>query len=695
MSASVLLDPAPVHSGSSQNETLCSGVTASRTLSLQASSNEERSVESGDTDSRSLANSDFRKESSAPTTPGTSPSLTSLAEGTPQDQPLLTNDSPKKTKLRCLKHSNLSPNAPEFSQDEYLQFIEPTPVFPPSYDSLPPGGCPKFPVIDNISCEEKLPQYAPAAYKLGVVSRKLEWLSPYEPSPARSWKALVIELNSTQLNFYHIPSSLETLLLGFASDYAKRDDSHLSGRDSLPEIYRSVVTTAQDVQFQQLCDRLEFFKHENYNENSIEDGYISSASVSNTKSLKNNKNKRLIRSYSLQHARIGLASDYTKKANVLRLRLESEQFLLNFASAQDLIDWNLGLSVGRDVAMDLIERDIPRYRTVPRRRRSHIIGYTPFYHDAIARRSRAHSDSQFETSSRLSGRFSKLKNKISSLSLNNWKGVSNPGQKSVQHQQLQQVKQFRQAVKSSMADTYAPVGSVSSMSIQRELNRQSGGRSNSIASFSIVGTEDEDDAEEQFGSLASHLDHSDNHLDDGDEDIQNFSDLHRSDDEDVYEVDLDEFPDQNIDRSPRVVPQGPSYSIGDHKWRPLKKQESDRRFTRNCLKCIKPLTFDESWVNKLLMKPAAVSPLSSAYLRNQFFTSGISSKGSSSSSLMSLAAGSSSDLSSLTNLSPHKRKSSFQKESIFNFSDTSLARVTNHNLKEYVVGSHSLIPRDV
>ena len=49
--------------------------------------------------------------------------------------------------------------------------------------------------------------------------------------------------------------------------------------------------------------------------------------------------KDLIRQYSLQHAESGLASDYQKRKNVIRVRMEGEQFLLQAKDVAAVIDW--------------------------------------------------------------------------------------------------------------------------------------------------------------------------------------------------------------------------------------------------------------------------------------------------------------------------------------------------------------------
>ena len=47
----------------------------------------------------------------------------------------------------------------------------------------------------------------------------------------------------------------------------------------------------------------------------------------------------LVKQYSLQNAESGLAADYVKKRNVVRVRAEGEQFLLQTDGAKDVVDW--------------------------------------------------------------------------------------------------------------------------------------------------------------------------------------------------------------------------------------------------------------------------------------------------------------------------------------------------------------------
>jgi hypothetical protein len=47
----------------------------------------------------------------------------------------------------------------------------------------------------------------------------------------------------------------------------------------------------------------------------------------------------LLKVYTLQNAESGLAADYIKRKNVVRVRSEGEQFLLQTDSARDVVDW--------------------------------------------------------------------------------------------------------------------------------------------------------------------------------------------------------------------------------------------------------------------------------------------------------------------------------------------------------------------
>ncbi|KAJ3573761.1 hypothetical protein NP233_g2233 [Leucocoprinus birnbaumii] len=77
----------------------------------------------------------------------------------------------------------------------------------------------------------------------------------------------------------------------------------------------------------------------------------------------------LVREYTLQHAESGIGNDYTKRKNVIRLRLEGEQFLLQARDVTGVVEWIEALQAATNVALDLDERPMPRGPLFPRRRR--------------------------------------------------------------------------------------------------------------------------------------------------------------------------------------------------------------------------------------------------------------------------------------------------------------------------------------
>ncbi|KAI9657579.1 MAG: hypothetical protein M1829_006887 [Trizodia sp. TS-e1964] len=111
------------------------------------------------------------------------------------------------------------------------------------------------------------------------------------------------------------------------------------------------------------------------------------------------KQGALLESYTLQYAEVGVAADYRKadspysflplsvylmlrrkglvapkplyrrRRHVIRIRAESNQFLLSCQEVVTFLTWLEGLSSAIDLALPIDERAHPRYQTLPRRRR--------------------------------------------------------------------------------------------------------------------------------------------------------------------------------------------------------------------------------------------------------------------------------------------------------------------------------------
>ncbi|ELR05951.1 hypothetical protein VC83_08204 [Pseudogymnoascus destructans] len=86
-------------------------------------------------------------------------------------------------------------------------------------------------------------------------------------------------------------------------------------------------------------------------------------------SLKRSKPLAPPRSYSLQHAEAGIASDYLKRRYVIRIRVEADQLLLASDDAPTHIAWLEALAAAIDLAPALDERSLPEDASLPRTRR--------------------------------------------------------------------------------------------------------------------------------------------------------------------------------------------------------------------------------------------------------------------------------------------------------------------------------------
>ena len=92
----------------------------------------------------------------------------------------------------------------------------------------------------------------------------------------------------------------------------------------------------------------------------------------------------LVRAYTLQNAESGIGNDYGKRKNVIRLRLEGEQFLLQARDVTGVVEWIevrisliddsgevaergvQALQAATNIALDLDERQMPRGPLFPR-----------------------------------------------------------------------------------------------------------------------------------------------------------------------------------------------------------------------------------------------------------------------------------------------------------------------------------------
>ncbi|KAI9806249.1 MAG: hypothetical protein M1825_006364 [Sarcosagium campestre] len=181
---------------------------------------------------------------------------------------------------------------------------------PPTYESLV-HDLTKSPsqFSSSISSEdgtEALPSYTCSLHAESLFDRKQEMKNPFERADIRTWDKVFVILRGPALQVYKLKRpSIFT------------DDSNMNHFAQLP------------------------------------------AGMAGT----------LTKSYSLQHAEVGIAEDYVKRPYVIRIRAETDQFLLSCDDTNTFIHWLESLNVAIGLALPLEERSLPPNETIPRRRR--------------------------------------------------------------------------------------------------------------------------------------------------------------------------------------------------------------------------------------------------------------------------------------------------------------------------------------
>ena len=280
----------------------------------------------------------------------------------------------------------------------YLEIVDPSPAFPPTYDSVNPSRHITFPIYEQSQTpcsNEDLPAYTPSIESIALVSMKQECEFVEVPRKSRTsdnshsikrdldghWRNYIMELNSTQLNFYSIDKSLMQDLEKdehgspmVVSDPpsptlspSSNPHSHSHSSSSLLKFFQTALRRdrRKSVSSGTPCPTCYSFKP-------VDNERILPIVTSDKRRYLSDVN--LVKSYSLQYAKFGLPIGYLirrnckiTEVNILRLCCESEQFLVKFTDVDTLIEWATSLSVGISISLDLDCRVAPEYRLYPRR----------------------------------------------------------------------------------------------------------------------------------------------------------------------------------------------------------------------------------------------------------------------------------------------------------------------------------------
>ncbi|KAK3340984.1 hypothetical protein B0H65DRAFT_278041 [Neurospora tetraspora] len=157
--------------------------------------------------------------------------------------------------------------------------------------------------------EDVLPKYSCDVHAEGVFMRKMEIEHTIKRAEVRNWQMVYVELRGTALNIYSVKKE--------RTWFSPRHDGPDISPDSPPWV----------------------------------------------------KKASLEKSYCLQHADAGIAADYRKRRYVIRLRAETDQFLLSCVELKTFVKWLDCIFAAINVAAPIDERDFPRDQSIPRLQR--------------------------------------------------------------------------------------------------------------------------------------------------------------------------------------------------------------------------------------------------------------------------------------------------------------------------------------
>ncbi|KAK6088351.1 ph domain-containing protein [Seiridium cupressi] len=176
---------------------------------------------------------------------------------------------------------------------------------PPEY-SPPLFGYDKEGDLVVIAAEEPLPQYTCDVQLEGVFNMKMEIVDTIKRAPARNWRAMFVQLEGTKLSIYSIKKD-------WGLSRSSRTGAEVFA-DNPPWIQKGTLE----------------------------------------------------KTYTLLHADVGIAADYEKRRYVIRVRAETDQFLLSCIELETFVRWLDALFAAINIAPAIDERDFPRDQSIPR-----------------------------------------------------------------------------------------------------------------------------------------------------------------------------------------------------------------------------------------------------------------------------------------------------------------------------------------
>ncbi|ODQ82571.1 hypothetical protein BABINDRAFT_159130 [Babjeviella inositovora NRRL Y-12698] len=244
---------------------------------------------------------------------------------------------------------------------------------PPPYQSIDPVSTPRHDISQPPAYkphDELLPLYTPALENFGLVLVKREAVSPFELYKViPGWMPCFMELNSTQVNFYQLCPNDTAKTIPSLVDIV---DSQLGGEKTAVGLVPKTLSS-------KLAGLVKNLKSDKQDPKTISNKLFTSAYPSTLQRIPSSvMAQSLVKSYlvstywptasyTLQRASIGVATDVQVGPSTvfLRMRLESEQILIQCFSEESLIDWYFKLNFAKDLSLPLELRNEAVIRTSP------------------------------------------------------------------------------------------------------------------------------------------------------------------------------------------------------------------------------------------------------------------------------------------------------------------------------------------
>ncbi|WFD35330.1 hypothetical protein MCUN1_002181 [Malassezia cuniculi] len=205
--------------------------------------------------------------------------------------------------------------------------------------------------------KESLPQYTCSVHLEGFLPRKMEYDAPGEPSHNRTWHSCYFVLHGTLLHVYSVD---------LARFYTK--EHPLSNEWCLTEAAQVHTSPYSLAETEPASD--EESHEKNSLANRLGHGILHMVHLDHDPtSLADALKRSHMRTYSLANAECGFASDYTKRPYVVRFRIQGEQFIVQTRDNYHVVDLIEAFQASVNICADLDTRTLPKFLTLPRRRR--------------------------------------------------------------------------------------------------------------------------------------------------------------------------------------------------------------------------------------------------------------------------------------------------------------------------------------